>query len=57
MLNNFEIRDTISIYQWFDRTVNLHIRHQQALDKWGEKKWKVAQMRVWPVRKQMSGAD
>ena len=57
MLNNFEIRDTISIYQWFDRTVNLHIRHQQALDKWDEKKWKVAQMRVWPVRKQMSGAD
>ena len=30
MLNNFEIRDTISIYQWFDRTVNVHSHNQQT---------------------------
>ena len=30
MLNNCEIKDTIEIYKWFDRTVNVQSHHQQA---------------------------
>ena len=30
MLNDFKIIYKISIYQWFERTGNLQIRHQQV---------------------------
>ena len=33
VLNNCDIRDAISRDQWFDITVDLHIRHQQSAYK------------------------
>ena len=36
MLNNFEIIDTIARDKWFDRTVNVHSRHQPEAYKGGE---------------------
>ena len=36
MLNNCDIIDTIARDKWFDRTVNLHSRHQPEAYKGGE---------------------
>ena len=33
MLNNCDIRDTIEIYQWFDRIVNVQSNHQKEAEK------------------------
>ena len=33
MLNNCDIRDTIEIYQWFDRIGNVHSNHQKEAEK------------------------
>ena len=38
MLNNFEIRDTIARDKWFDRTINVHSRHQQTTYKGDKQK-------------------
>ena len=34
MVDNCEIKDTVAIYQWFNRIVNVHSHHQQAAYKW-----------------------
>ena len=44
MLNNCEIRDMISRYQWFDRKIDVHIHHRKAAHKDNEKQWKETQM-------------
>ena len=33
MLNNCDIRDTIEIYQWFDRIGNVQSNHQKEAEK------------------------
>ena len=44
MLNNCKIIYTIAIYQWFDRTGNVHIHNQQAEERGDEKQRKVTQL-------------
>ena len=56
MFNSCDTRDTISSYQWFDRTGNMHRGHQQASENGDEKKWKVTQMSVLLTQKQAAGA-
>ena len=55
MLNSCEIIDTIARDQWFYRTQNLHSHHQQAEDKGDEKHFKLNQMWVCPLQKQVAG--
>ena len=44
MLNNCEIRYTIAIYQWFERTGSVYSHQQQSSDKGYEKRCKVMQI-------------